>query len=65
MKKPNLITRMFGKFKSIQSTMLVSFSALMVLAIAGFHGDCDALYERDDLRKFDQLYESDHPAGQL
>lgn len=36
MKKPNLITRMFGKFKSIQSTMLVSFSALMVLAMLVF-----------------------------
>lgn len=36
MKKPNLITRMFGKFKSIQSTMLVSFSALMVLAMLIF-----------------------------
>lgn len=36
MKKPNLITRMLGKFKSIQSTMLVSFSALMVLAMLVF-----------------------------
>lgn len=36
MKKPNLITRMFGKFKSIQSTMLVSFSVLMVLAMLVF-----------------------------
>lgn len=36
MKKPNLIIRMFGKFKSIQSTMLVSFSALMVLAMLVF-----------------------------
>lgn len=36
MKKPNLITRMFGKFKSIQSTMLVSFSALMALAMLVF-----------------------------
>ena len=36
MKKPNLITRMFGKFKSIQSTMLVSFSALTVLAMLVF-----------------------------
>lgn len=36
MKKPNLITRMFGKFKSIQSTMIVSFSALMVLAMLVF-----------------------------
>lgn len=36
MKKPNLITGMFGKFKSIQSTMLVSFSALMVLAMLVF-----------------------------
>lgn len=36
MKKPNLITRMFGKFKSIQSTMLVSFSALMVLTMLVF-----------------------------
>ena len=36
MKKPNLITRMFGKFKSIQSTMLVSFSTLMVLAMLVF-----------------------------
>ena len=36
MKKPNLITRMFGKFKSIHITMLVSFSALMVLAMLVF-----------------------------
>lgn len=36
MKKPKWITKVFGKFKSIQSTMLVSFSALMVLAMLIF-----------------------------
>lgn len=33
MEKPTLFMRMFGRFKSIQSTMMLSFSALMAVAV--------------------------------
>lgn len=36
MKRPTVLTRMFGRFKSIQSAMMISFSALMAVAVLIF-----------------------------
>lgn len=36
MKRPTMLTRMFGRFKSIQSAMMISFSALMAVAVLIF-----------------------------
>lgn len=36
MEKPTIFTRLFGRFKSIQSTMMLSFSGLMAVAVLIF-----------------------------
>lgn len=36
MEHPTIFTRLFGRFKSIQSTMMISFSALMAVAVLIF-----------------------------
>ena len=36
MEKPTIFTKLFGRFKSIQSTMMISFSGLMAFAVLIF-----------------------------
>ena len=36
MEKPTIFTRLFGRFKSIQSTMMLSFSGLIAVAVLIF-----------------------------